>query len=128
MAAEAGGALRYPDPGIAVPVKVAAFIAKECRESRWHSAEPVGDCIAAETLAYQATVEMLTDADTGPRAAAHYRLCLTGRGRQDGRFHRRQAECIGQPLGIQWRFEMAKKAGLHPGDQAPSAPGRLNLS
>lgn len=108
--------IRWPNPDIVVPEKVRAYIAWECGKYAGQSEESVADCIRGERYGYRAVVGMLTDPETGERAAARYRACAAGLGDFGGRFHRRKAECIGGSFGFAWRFEYSRHAAV--GDAA----------
>lgn len=115
MTLSGGSELRWPDPGIRIPPRVEAFIRDECLRYEGTSGETLSDCIRGERYGYRAVVEMLTDRDTGDRAAGRYRGCAAGLGDFGGRFHRRKAECVGGVFGIVWRFEFSRRAALGTG-------------
>ncbi len=102
--------IKWPNPDIAVPAKVRAYIAWECGKYQGQTGESFADCVRGERYGYRAVVGMLSDPETGDRAAERYRACAAGLGDFGGRFHRRRAECIGGSLRIVWRFEDSRHA------------------
>lgn len=121
----AGSNPRWPDDEVPIPPPVQAFILAECLEFEGSTEEDFEDCVAGERAGYRATVMMLADPDTGPRAAERYRACRIGLGREGGRFHRRRAECIGGSLGFHWRLDGSRGAAATQAEPVPDGPGRL---
>ena len=111
--------LTWADSKLSVPPLVRSFIAQECEAARGMSEETVDECVRAESYGYRAVVTLLTDSVVGERAAARYRVCTGGLGTVGGRFHRNKAECIGLPMGLQWRFEYTEEVNLHPAGLKP---------
>jgi len=123
--AYAGGEFRWPDNEIRVPPLVQSFIAAECLDYQGTSEEPVDSCIVGERAGYRATVMMLSNAETGEKAAERYRACRAGLGAHGGRFHRRRAECVGSSLGFRWRFDGSDRAALPRPEPAVKAAESL---
>jgi hypothetical protein len=99
----------WPNAEISIPPLVRDFIMSECNRYLGTTEESLSDCVTAESYGYRAVVTILTDAQTGEKAAERYRACAAGLGDQGGRFHRRKAECIGSSLGLVWRFEFSAR-------------------
>ncbi len=99
----------WPNADIPVPTLVRDFILSECYRYMGTTEESLEDCVTAESYGYRAVVTILTDAQTGEKAAERYRACAAGLGDYGGQFHRRKAECIGGSLGLVWRFEFTSR-------------------